>query len=362
MQPPGDTLSMNPNTSGAFTVRSLAARDSLAALTELLHRAYAPMAARGINFTAATQDIDTTRSRAAQGQCFVAVHDGSIVGTVTVGPYPDSAVAAAETSMFDIDETARFHQFAVHPGYQRQGLGRQLVAACEQWAHEMGFHGVAVDTAEVATELRQMYQRMGYVEVGRAQWPGKTYRSVVLRKPLQDNPLREHLHALSRYNLWATKTLLEHVDALDDADYRRDLGLFFKSIHGTLNHLLVGEHQIWFKRFTGQPVLARSLDDEAETDRARLRSRLLAGAADWQPWVQNLSAHTLSGALVYKRIQGGQVSVPFAAALAHVFNHGSHHRGQISAALTQLGRPAPELDMIIMLQRDSDVPQSGKLK
>ncbi len=361
MPPLGQTPPMQVDNASAYSVRSLAARDSLAALTEMLHQAYAPLAARGLNFLAATQDVNTTRSRAALGQCFVAVHDGAVVGTVTVGPYHDRAVAAVDTSLFGINESARFFQFAVHPDHQRRGVGRQLVAACEQWAQEMGFHGVTVDTAAVATELRQMYQRMGYVEVGSAQWPGKTYRSVVLRKPLQDNPLREHLHTLSRYNLWATQTLLEQVDALDEADYRRDSGLFFKSIHGTLNHLLVAERQLWFRRFTGQPVAVQSLDAEAETDRVQLRRRLLDGAAAWLPWVQNLSAQTLSGAIVYVSTQGETVTAPFAATLAHVFNHGTHHRGQLSAALTQLGRPAPELDLMIMVRREHAATQPDKL-
>ena len=58
-----------------------------------------------------------------------------------------------------------------------------------------------------------------------------------------------HFATLARYNAWATQRLLDAVAALDDGDYRRDAGLFFKSIHGTLNHLLVGEHHVWFVRF-----------------------------------------------------------------------------------------------------------------
>ena len=54
--------------------------------------------------------------------------------------------------------------------------------------------------------------------------------------------MKDHFAMLARYNGWATRKLYEHVDALSDADYRRDAGLFFKSVHGTLNHLLVGEH------------------------------------------------------------------------------------------------------------------------
>jgi len=54
---------------------------------------------------------------------------------------------------------------------------------------------------------------------------------------------------LARYNVWATRRLLDALAAVDDAAYRRDIGLFFRSIHGTLNHLLVAEHRLWFRRF-----------------------------------------------------------------------------------------------------------------
>ena len=53
---------------------------------------------------------------------------------------------------------------------------------------------------------------------------------------------RPHFTLLARYGLWATRRLFEHVDALSDEEYRRDAGLFFKSVHGTLNHLLAAEH------------------------------------------------------------------------------------------------------------------------
>ncbi len=58
-----------------------------------------------------------------------------------------------------------------------------------------------------------------------------------------------HFSLLARYNVWATARLLAAVQVLPEADYRRDMGLFFRSIHGTLNHLLVGEHLLWFARF-----------------------------------------------------------------------------------------------------------------
>ena len=166
-----------------------------------------------------------------------------------------------------------------------------------------------------------------------------------------------HFSTLARYNVWATQRLLLAIEPLSDADYRRDLGLFFKSIHGTLNHLLVGEHLLWYPRFArgASPKVgpALTLDMEAEPDRARLGQALKGGAANWLPLIESWPAERFDGTLTYTTMRGTTATLPFPATLAHVFNHGTHHRGQISAALTQLGQPAPELDLVYFLQHEA---------
>ncbi len=163
---------------------------------------------------------------------------------------------------------------------------------------------------------------------------------------------RSHFAMLARYNLWATRRLFEHIDALPEADYRRDAGLFFKSIHGTLSHLLVAEHELWRRRFAEGVSPRLALDAELEADRARLRERLIDGAAAWAPLVQGWADERFDGLLEYTSTRGVAMRLPFAATLAHVFNHGTHHRGQITAALTAMGHPCPELDLVWMLQAE----------
>ena len=164
--------------------------------------------------------------------------------------------------------------------------------------------------------------------------------------------MNDYFATLARYNVWATRRLFEHVDALPEADYRRDAGLFFKSVHGTLNHLLVAEHEIWFERFARGVSPKRSLNEEVETDRARLRERLLDAAPRWLPLIASFDAARWAGRLDYTTTRGIAQSLPFAATLGHVFNHGAHHRGQITAAITAMGRACPELDMVWMLQAE----------
>ena len=167
-------------------------------------------------------------------------------------------------------------------------------------------------------------------------------------------PLRGYLASLARYHAWATATLYEHVDRLDDADYRKDTGLFFKSAHGTLNHLLVAE-QAWFPRFAEGVSNKVALDAELESDRAALRDRLLAAVPRWQGLVESFDAARFAEAskLDYTTAKGIAQSLPFAPTLGHVFNHATHHRGQITAAVTAMGYACPEIDWVWMLQAES---------
>lgn len=166
----------------------------------------------------------------------------------------------------------------------------------------------------------------------------------------------QHFSTLARYNLWATQRLLATVATLPEEAYRRDVGLFFRSIHGTLNHLLVGEHHLWFQRFSEGSSPNVALNAELEPDRQRLAERLLEGAARWQPLIGNWPAERFEGELSYTTMRGQPATLPFGSTLAHVFNHGTHHRGQITAALTALGMSAPELDLVYMLQEESRRP------
>ena len=170
------------------------------------------------------------------------------------------------------------------------------------------------------------------------------------------SPWHAHFDALARYHRWATVRLFEHVDRLSEDDYRRDVGLFFHSVHGTLNHLLVAEHALWFPRFADGISNRIALDAELETDRAALRERLLAGVSRWQPLIAGWSAARFDGRLDYTTTRGVDQSLPFALTLAHVFNHGTHHRGQITAAITAMGHACPELDLVWMLQAESRQP------
>jgi uncharacterized damage-inducible protein DinB len=165
--------------------------------------------------------------------------------------------------------------------------------------------------------------------------------------------MRAYFQDLVRYHAWATRKLYDHIDALSEEEYRRDAGLFFTSVHGTCNHLLVAEHAVWFPRFAEGVSNAIALDSELEHERAALRERLLAAVPRWQALIASFDEARFAGRLDYKTTKGVAQSLPFAPTLGHVFNHGTHHRGQISAAITAMGYPCPEIDWVWMLQAES---------
>lgn len=167
------------------------------------------------------------------------------------------------------------------------------------------------------------------------------------------SPWHSHFNGQARYHVWATHRLLQAVSRVSEEDYRRDVGLFFKSIHGTLNHMLVAEHLLWYARFAkgASPVLA--LSTEVEPHRERLAQALNGGSANWPQLILTWPVERFEGHLDYQTSKGEPQSLPFAATLAHVFNHATHHRGQITAALTSLGHPAPELDWVYHLQQQA---------
>ena len=161
-------------------IRALTPQDSIEALTDLLHRAYAPLGAMGLNYTAVDQTPEVTAQRLAGGQCYVAQWAGVLAGTIVVKPtYSDN-----DCEYFTKDGVAAVHQFGVEPSLQGKGIGRQLLLHCEAWAKARGFRELAMDTAEVAHHLIALYNRLGYAQVGHVQWSGKVYRSVVLSKQL----------------------------------------------------------------------------------------------------------------------------------------------------------------------------------
>jgi GNAT superfamily N-acetyltransferase len=136
----------------------------------------------GLNYTAVDQPAEVTAKRIAGCVCFVAEHNGSLVGTATVrGRYQQS-----DCAYYAMPGVAIVNQIAVHPEAQGRGIGSALLSTCSSWARQQGYERLALDTAVPAIHLVALYKRLGFEEVAHVQWSGKVYQSVVLSRQLSD--------------------------------------------------------------------------------------------------------------------------------------------------------------------------------
>lgn len=166
-------------------IRECRLPDDLLPLTELLHRAYAELAARGLQYVATHQTPDITEKRIRAGHCFVAEGNGELVGTIMVRkPSSSSRVAA-----YREPRTFVFGQYGVDPTMRGKGIGRSLHERAIRFAAAKGASAMALDTAAPARHLIALYSKWGYIEVGRHCWEDTNYESVIMQKSLVPSAL-----------------------------------------------------------------------------------------------------------------------------------------------------------------------------
>ena len=159
--------------------------------------------------------------------------------------------------------------------------------------------------------------------------------------------MKQHFMMFAAYNQWANGRIYDAVAALDEEEFNRDVGAFFGSMMGTLNHLLAAD-RVWMKRFTGTG------DAPSRTDAILHRALPVL----WQAreaedkriigWIDGMSDKALAGRFSYMTLSDMRtVSQRLAPALSHFFNHQTQHRGHAHMILTVLGRPSVPLDLVL---------------
>ena len=175
--------------------------------------------------------------------------------------------------------------------------------------------------------------------------------------------LTDHYRAMARYNRWMNGRLYDASARLDDEQRKRDVGAFFRSLHGTLNHLLVAD-RIWLGRLTMDPARGQSLaadgtvipftglDQELYADFDQLRREREKADDDLIAWIESLSEADVAAPLQYHNLAGKAFASPLWHPVSHVFNHQTHHRGQVTALLFQLGVDPGVTDLVYMLRTE----------
>jgi uncharacterized damage-inducible protein DinB len=159
-----------------------------------------------------------------------------------------------------------------------------------------------------------------------------------------------YVQRMARYNRWQNESLYGAADRLSDAERRSDRGAFFKSIHGTLSHILWGDGQ-WMSRFEKQELPPGSIKEYATLfpDWDGLKAKRVAMDAFIVMWADRLKDKSLEGDISwFSNAAQHDVAKPAWEVITHFFNHQTHHRGQVHAMLTQAGGKPYDTDIWLM--------------
>jgi uncharacterized damage-inducible protein DinB len=141
---------------------------------------------------------------------------------------------------------------------------------------------------------------------------------------------------MAQYNQWMNQKLYAVCAEIPDGDRKQDRGAFFKSIHGTLNHLLDGD-RTWMSRFVSEPV-AQAIGQELCAEFEELRQQRQRIDCQIVDWADQLSSTWLAQPFEYtSNVDGKMRSLPTWVLVTHFFNHQTHHRGQLTTLLSQAG-------------------------
>ena len=154
---------------------------------------------------------------------------------------------------------------------------------------------------------------------------------------------------LAEYNRWANRRLYKALTALADDAYHQHRAAFFGSIHGTLNHILVAD-RIWLGRILDEDPGISALDEILYPD---LRTLTAARDSTDQQIIDVVGCHdaaSLESHIRYSTLGGEAYESSLRWILAHVFNHQTHHRGQVHNMLSQSGAEPPPLDLMLYLR------------
>lgn len=158
--------------------------------------------------------------------------------------------------------------------------------------------------------------------------------------------MKDHFKRFAAYNAWANARLYDAATALTDFERKRDIKGYFSSLHGTLNHLLVAD-RIWMKRLSGTGEAPGELSAVLHDVFTELREAREAEDERLAAYVADLDEPAFEQTLAYTNTRGEEKALPVKVILTHLFNHQTHHRGQATQMLRQLGvAEPPALDLL----------------
>jgi uncharacterized damage-inducible protein DinB len=149
---------------------------------------------------------------------------------------------------------------------------------------------------------------------------------------------------LANFNTWANTKIFSSCKELDDIEYKKDRRAFFSSIHGTLNHLLVVD-RAYISRIKGKDHGLKSLDQILYEKLFQLEEARIKEDKRLVDLVNSLSEKSIHKEIIYKGFETGNTTYTINMILITLFNHQTHHRGQIHNMLSQAGIKPPPIDI-----------------
>lgn len=156
--------------------------------------------------------------------------------------------------------------------------------------------------------------------------------------------LLAYFRMLARYNRIANETLFENVSSLEPAEYFKQRPGSFGSIHGLLNHLMLGD-QIWMERFQGGGCDTPELNTALFADFSALKPARAELDSSIEQFFRGITDEFLQRSFPYINNRGIAYVESAPVAVGHFFNHQTHHRGQVHLMLSQTSVPPPSLDL-----------------
>lgn len=149
--------------------------------------------------------------------------------------------------------------------------------------------------------------------------------------------IKDNFMLMAEYNKWMNGKIYKTCSAISDNDRKKDMGAFFRSIHGTLNHLLYGD-KAWMGRFKGKPFEVKVIGEDIYSEFEELHLERVKTDKEIVTWSTGLDNDWLKNPFNYTSNVDGKTRVlPAWIFVTHMFNHQTHHRGQVTTLLKQLG-------------------------
>ena len=162
----------------------------------------------------------------------------------------------------------------------------------------------------------------------------------------------QNYHMLADYNAWANRLIYAAAADLSEEELHRDTGAFFGSVFATLSHLITAD-RIWLNRFTGQGPKPKALNERPYERFEDLRAARIEEDDRLIRFTRSLTPDATEQPFSYSPVSSPEiVTQKLWPALTHIFNHQTHHRGQVHAGLTSMGKPSLGLDLIYFLRSE----------